>query len=188
MAQAPGASREIIGAAVAAAAQGLAAGKPAPVQDEMFAAPAIPAPGQRLEGQALADEQERRRKAGRPPGSQNKATKQLREWLLRGGVLPQKWMMDFLLVEPEQLAQRLKCTVLEAFDRQVSLADKLAVYMMPRMAPTDDAGKAVPVFEFHLGSSGGAGDVPPWELDARKRALADGLKPAIEATAIEVEP
>ena len=87
MAQTLPASREIIGEAVAAAAQELASATAAPVQDEMFAPPAVPAPGARIEGAALEAEGERRRKGGRPPGAQNKSTRQLREWLLRGGVL-----------------------------------------------------------------------------------------------------
>ena len=187
MAQTLPASREIIGEAVAAAAQELASATAATVQDEMFAPPAVPAPGARIEGAALEAEGERRRKGGRPPGAQNKSTRQLREWLLRGGVLPQKWMMDFLLMEPEQLAARLKCTVLEAFDRQVAIADKLGRYVMAPMAPSDDKGNTVPIFEFHLGATAGAGaDVPPWELDARKRDLAAGLKPAIDGTAVEI--
>lgn len=176
------ASREIVGEAVAAAAQ--AVGAPVhEVQEEMFAPPLMPAKaGVALTPAEITAEGERRRKAGRPPGAQNKATKELREWLLRGGVLPQKWMADWLSVEPEQLAARLGCTVLEAFDRQARLADSLAPYVMSRMAPSDDKGQAVPIFNFQFGTGGPENDLPPWERNTM-RALADEASRIIDGEA-----
>lgn len=192
------AKREITGEAIALASEAISASRPAePVQEEMFQAPAVPAAteklpaGQSLSPHAVEAEAERRRKVGRPPGSQNKATKQLREWLLRGGVLPQKWAMDWLLMEPEQLAARLGMTVAEAFARQVTIAEGLYPYFMARMAPTDDKGNAVPFLSFSLGAPAldeAGRELPPWEVAARKRAMAETNVNQIDAEAEEVSP
>lgn len=189
------ASREIMSEAMANAAQAVAAPvAPAVQQDELFAVPISPrlrksADANALTPAAIEAEGERRRKAGRPPGAQNRSTVELRKFILAGGVLPQKWMMDWLLMEPEQLAARLGCTLVEAFDRLVALADKLAPYTMARMAPSDDKGNAVPFFEFHLGNSAGdQAKIAPWQLDERRRQIAAGLDRVIDGEVSEVAP
>ena len=167
-------------------------------QEELFHRPAVPetAPDGWNRGLAVPEaraDADRRTKAGRPPGRQNKSTRLLREWLLRGGVLPQRWMMDWLTIAPEELAARLKCSVADAWDRQAKLAEKLNPYFMAAMAATDDKGNAVPVFAFYSGGhrdgpGGSAPDAatPPWE---RERKRIDDLKRAIdEGRLIDAEP
>lgn len=160
------ASREIVGAAVAEVAQAIAPA-PEPVQDALFALPAIPAANGRLDGAALTAEGERQRKAGRPPGAQNKSTIELRKWLLANGIVPQQWQMRWLLLEPEEMARRLQITLSEAWDRQAALARELAPYLMSRMAPSDDKGNAVPMLAFNINGTGAPGERAPWEIEAQ---------------------
>lgn len=120
---------------------------------------------QRFDGAGLAAEVERTAKAGRPPGAQNLSTRELRAWVVRllGGT-PQERLARWCMLEPEELARKLGCSVVEAFDRQIAILKELQPYFMARMAPVDDQGKAVPLINVQLGSSqlGGAGG-KPWD-------------------------
>lgn len=152
----------VVAELVQAVAGDVAAAKAEPEQLAMFEAPA----GELLiagSNAAIAEER-RMRGAGRPPGAQNKATRELREWLLAKGIVPQHWQMKWLMLEPEALAARLRCTVAEAFDRQAALARELGPYLMAKMAPTDAAGNAVPGVVLSIGgepvNQDGSGAVP----------------------------
>ena len=180
----PEPARELTAAVLDVLADGMRPDAPAPVQEEMFARPAVPAAGsEQLSIAAAASDAETRRKAGRPPGSPNRSNVQMRQYLLNNGVNPHKWMMDWLILAPEELAQRLGCKVVEAFDRQALLADRLKKAFMPDLAPTDEAGKAAPVLNFTIGGVAATANKPPWEIDMEARAAA-GL---IDAEAQEVD-
>jgi len=70
---------------------------------------------------------------------------------------------------PEEMARRLDCKVVEAFDRQVAIWDKLAPYVAAKLAPTDEKGNAVPGLVISIGDQAinagigvSAGGSPPW--------------------------
>jgi hypothetical protein len=176
-------ARGIVAAALPAIGEALKANE-APVQENLFDIPATPVlfpdnvptvahhafPNSvPLTSEEIAADTEQRRKGGRPPGAQNIATRQIREYLLKKGVVPQKWMMDWLLVSPEELAARLRCSIGEAFDKQVSLAKELGRYIMAPMATVDDKGNAVPTLAMVFGNQiltpgdNTAGISPPWQ-------------------------
>lgn len=179
----PEPARELTAAVLDVLADGMRPDAAAPVQEEMFARPVVPKAGGRLSLEEAARDAETRRKAGRPPGSQNRSNVQMREYLLRHGVNPHKWMMDWLLLSPEELAQRLQITIVEAWDRQALLVDRIKKAFMPDLAPTDEAGKAAPVLNFNIGGVAATANKPPWEIDMEARAAA-GL---IEGEAQEID-
>lgn len=179
----PEPARELTATVLETVAEGIAAAMPSPAeQDDMFGRPAVPQGAVKLTLAEAAADAETRRKAGRPPGSQNKANVQMREYLLRAGVNPHKWMMDWLLLAPEELAKRLGCTVVEAFDRQALLAERLKKAFMPDLAPTDETGKAVPLLQFNINGQNASAGRPPWEIDMEQRAAAA----LVDGEAIEV--
>lgn len=115
--------------------------------------------------QLVAERGERERKAGRPKGAGNLSTAEWRKFLLSQGRSPLVFMMGWLMLSPEEMAQRLGITTAEAFDRQAAMADRLAPYIHSKMAMTDEAGKTVPNLALFIGgevanASGAA--VPPW--------------------------
>lgn len=131
-------------------------------------------PPTRFEGSAADEQRAKLEKAhagrggGRPLGAQNRVTVQFRKWLLSTGEDPLESMMRWSMHTPETLAKELGCTIAEAFDRLMSLKDKLAVYLHPRMAPVNDQGQAVPMFQMVFGSGSGVvvrTDQPPWLSD-----------------------
>lgn len=112
----------------------------------------------------LAQEVERSAKAGRPKGAQNLATRELKDWIVRllGGT-PQERMARWAMLEPEELARRLNCTVAAAFDRQQAILRELAPYFMARMQPVDDQGRTVPLVALSIGGQvGQANGAQPW--------------------------
>ncbi len=185
-------SRGVVAEAVNEAAQIVAARATPEVQDDLFV-PAIPDKRLRqhtvkgllvttggLSDAEIAAEGQRQRKAGRPAGSQNRSTRELREFLLKTGIVPQQWQMRWLLVEPEDLAKRLGITVAEAFSHQARIAADLAPYMMARMAPTDDKGNAVPFMALLSGqtvimpgSTVPANAPKPWEYPGADNDVID---------------
>lgn len=133
----------------------------------------------------IAMDGEARRRAGRPRGATSRSTRQLREWLLRGGVLPQKWMMDFALMDPEALAARANASLTWALEFQAKLMNDLAPYLMPKMASVDDDGRAVPMMGMLVnnaivmpGEALPAGVRPPWETRQPPPALNHQPAPA----------
>ena len=156
-------ARTIAGAAVAAAAGALDAEKRAAEGSQlaMFDLPS------RLEGADLAEQGvkvARARGPGRPPGAENRSTRELREYMLARGAHPLIELMRWSLHTPETLARELDCTRLEAFDRLTAIRRELAPYFVAKMAPTDEAGNVVPIFNLSIGGvAGGLGPgLPPW--------------------------
>lgn len=159
---------------VSGAVRAAMASAPAPAADaeqaELFALPMVRRAGEAEE--AFAERCERvasavRRGPGRPPGAKNASTAEWRDWALRitGGKHPVVEMMRFMAMGPVGLAEELGCTRAEGFDRWLRLAGELAPYFLPKMAPTDERGNAVPTFQmvFSDGSPLGGSKVPPWE-------------------------
>lgn len=132
----------------------------------------------------LAAEVARTGKGGRPKGAQNLATRELKQWIvhLLGGT-PQEQMARWAMLQPEELAKRLGCTVAEAFDRQQKIRMELAPYFMARMQPVDDQGRPVPFVALAIGGQvGNANGGAPWA------AWFNGQTPeTIEGTAEEAE-
>lgn len=168
--------------AVAGASQALAE-RPVESQDDLFNVPAMPHVPRRegyavkdgyvpaeggLEPRELEAEAERQRKAGRPKGAQNRSTRELKEFLLKTGVVPQTFMHKWLNIEPEQLAKRLGCTVFEAFNKQIDIARELGEYIIPKMARTDGQGNAVPLMGLFVNGA---------IIDPQTAQPASGLKP-----------
>ena len=116
-------------------------------------------------------------KGGRPKGAQNLATRELREYLLKRGILPQQALMQWFLLGPEGLAKALTCSKAEAFDRWARLAEGLGKYFMAPMTPVDAEGKPAPSFAVFIGGRTGvvgpAGEtLPPWAyLDQQNQEL-----------------
>lgn len=139
--------------------------EPPAEQLDLLAASQRPA-AERLswDGEKLAAEVARTGKAGRPKGAQNLATRELKQWIvhLLGGT-PQEAMARWAMLQPEELAKRLGCTVAEAFDRQQKIRMELAPYFMARMQPVDDQGRPVPFVALAIGNQvGNANGAAPW--------------------------
>ena len=104
------------------------------------------------------------RKRGRPPGSQNHTSLQLRalvEGASGGNLMLQS--ARWLGLEPEEMAHRLGISKAEAFDRQEAIRERLRPYLYGRLAPVDEKGKAVtPIAMFIGGQTARADELPPW--------------------------
>lgn len=105
---------------------------------------------------------------GRPPGAQNIATRQFREYMLSRYGHPLEWLARWAMHTPESLAKELSCSTLDAFDRLRMMRTELAPYFAAKMQPVDDNGQAVPLFNLVIGGQNanlGAGGVAPWMTD-----------------------
>lgn len=160
--------QSIVGEAIAAAAGDLA--KADGDQLPLFEVPTRAGDGEadallraRI-GAAVARAEGERRGPGRPKGSGNRATVELRQFLLARGRHPLEAMMRWSMHTPDSLALELGCSKLEAFDRLVGLQKELAPYFAAKVQPTDEEGRPVPMMNFVIGGrTVGAGDRPPWE-------------------------
>lgn len=159
-------ARGVIREALAGAAAQLAQREGA--QAALFAdgEASLPAGGYVAPGEAAANGA-RERKAGRPPGSTNLATRELRKAMHAVGLDSVWTMARWALLTPEELAARLGCTRLEAFDRLRALWAEIAPYQHARLAPTDGAGNVAPMMVMAIGGTiaDPAQHRPPWEHD-----------------------
>jgi hypothetical protein len=120
----------------------------------------------RFVDERAAQQAERTRRPGRPPGATNVATRQMREYLLKRGVNPLEQLMRWAVHTPESLSKELDCTLVEAFREWKALQFGLAEYLFGKAVATDDEGRAVPLFQMFLGGHAaaiGPGARPPWE-------------------------
>ena len=146
-----------------------AAGAPAPAAEQLdFLAP-VAERLDRADADAIAANATEERKRGRPKGAENLSSRQLREMLIRAGGHPLIHLARWATMTPEEMARRLGCKVVEAFDRQVAIWDKLAPYVAAKLAPTDEKGNAVPGLVISIGDQAinagigvSAGGSPPW--------------------------
>ena len=158
--------RGVVREALAGAAQAIEAGRGeqlALIDDPEAALPA----GRRIETEDAAANGARERKAGRPPGSTALWTRELRK-AMHGAGLDAVWeMARWALLSPEELAARLGCTRLEAFDRRTALLREIAPYQHARLAPTDGAGNVAPMMLMAIGGriADPAVHRPPWQHD-----------------------
>jgi len=107
--------------------------------------------------------EERRR--GRPKGAENLASRQVREMVFRECGIPLLELARWASLTPEELALRLGCTKLEAFDRKKAMLAELASFTQPRLAPTDDKGRAVVPMVMAVDNrvvNGAEASEPPW--------------------------
>jgi hypothetical protein len=138
-----------------------------------------------IDPEAIAANAADERKRGRPKGAENLSSRQLREMLVRAGGHPLIHLARWATMTPEEMARRLDCKVVEAFDRQVAIWDKLAPYVAAKLAPTDEKGNAVPGLVISIGDQAinaglgvSAGASPPWLAayrDAEGRII-DGVE------------
>jgi len=146
-----------------------AAGAAAPAAEQLdFLAPVAERISS-IDPEAIAANAADERKRGRPKGAENLSSRQLREMLVRAGGHPLIHLARWATMTPEEMARRLDCKVVEAFDRQVAIWDKLAPYVAAKLAPTDEKGNAVPGLVISIGDQAinagigvSAGGSPPW--------------------------
>ncbi|KPG01798.1 hypothetical protein IP86_03030 [Rhodopseudomonas sp. AAP120] len=113
---------------------------------------------------------------GRPPGAQNKTTREMLDFVRKTIGDPLLESARWLLHTPESLAAELGCDVAEAFDRLEKIRSDLRPYFYAKQAPVDAQGKPVPGLTMMFSGQGGpqiAADGtprPPWlylqDLDA----------------------
>jgi hypothetical protein len=120
-----------------------------------------------------AAEQERvetavkRDRAGRPPGAQNKATREMLDFVRKMCGDPLERRFRYAMHTPESLSIELGCTKLEAFDRLDRMWSELSRLFYAPLAPVDGQGNAVvPRLTMLFGGQNAAaadGSVePPW--------------------------
>jgi hypothetical protein len=83
-------------------------------------------------------------KAGRPPGAQNKTTREMLDFIRKTLGDPMLESARWAMHTPESLALVLGCSKAEAFDRIEKLRADLRPYFYAKQAPVDSDGKAVP--------------------------------------------
>lgn len=151
---------------IALALAGEVAAEKAKAEGEQLGFFAPPIADEAKRNRIVAEAEARERKAGRPKGAQNLSTRQLREYVLSHGKNPAIWKISWLTMTVEQLAEYLGCKRLEAFDRQLAIANTLQGIVLPNLAATDENGNAVPMINMNFGGSVSPGvgpDRPPWE-------------------------
>lgn len=124
-------------------------------------------------GAAHARQVERveRARKGRPPGSENRNTKEMKEFFYRLFGDPLMESARWTLHTPESLALELGCTKGEAFDRLERIRADLRRFFYAPLAAVDDKGNAVAP-QFTMIAAPGAqvavavGGRLPWETPA----------------------
>ena len=127
-----------------------------------------------------------KRGRGRPKGSRNLSTKQLRTLILSRHEHPLVALAETYSMPAEELAKRLECSVAAAFDRQLGAAKTVAEFIEPKLARvqvTDGEGEALPVMNIIVG--GHAGGALADELPAGAKLL--NSLPVIDGDASELE-
>lgn len=163
---------EVIAAAVGQAAESLGRDRADPEQLGLL-------PPTRFEGAAAADIRAKLEQAhsgrggGRPKGAENRLTAQFRKYLLAHGADPLLQLVRWGSHTPSTLALELGCTTAEAFDRLERVWSATAAYLHPRLAPVNDDGQAVPLFNMTIMANAAAGivasDREPWMGDPEVR-------------------
>lgn len=160
-------SAGLVAGVIDAAAADLAA-REAAAQLALFdEAEALLPAGRRLDVEEIGTVAVAERRAGRPKGAVNKGTRELRDYLGARGFDAVLEQVRWAFLSPEELAARLGCTREAAFDRKMTLLDRLAPYQHARLAPTDTGGNAVPLLAMTIGGRLATPDTarPPWQWD-----------------------
>ncbi len=154
------AKQQILGALISAAAA-------APTEQQLDLVPPS-------RGNMTDDEQQRFDKAvshgkvGRPPGAQNKTTRDMLDFIRKTLGDPMLESARWAMHTPDSLAIVLGCSKAEAFDRIEKLRADLRPYFYAKQAPVDTDGKPVPglTVEFHGHGAARVGadgqELPPW--------------------------
>lgn len=101
-------------------------------------------------------------RAGRPPGAENKMTREVKDFVRQVMGDPVIERARWLLHTPESLAAVLGCTRLEAFDRLDRIRAELSRLWYAPAAPVGEDGRPVPVLSLVVaGQVVGAADAPP---------------------------
>jgi hypothetical protein len=127
----------------AAIAEVIAAAAPAPAaieQLELMPAMRPSLTDSQVERVETAIKADRR---GRPPGAQNKATREMLEFVRKLCGDPLERRFRYAMHTPETLAIELGCTKLEAFDRLDRMWSELARYFYAQLGQVDASGNAV---------------------------------------------
>jgi len=163
-----------------------AAGAAAPAAEQLdFLAPVAERISS-IDPEAIAANAADERKRGRPKGAENLSSRQLREMLVRAGGHPLIHLARWATLTPEELAKRLGCSVVEAFDRQVAIWDKLAPYVAAKLAPTDEKGNAVPglvISRWHRSGRWIMSRI--WKQDQRVAKAPTGVAPTCRRTSAQ---
>lgn len=107
-------------------------------------------------------------KVGRPPGAQNKTTRDMLDFIRKTLGDPMLESARWAMHTPESLSLVLSCSKAEAFDRIERLRADLRPYFYAKQAPVDTDGKPVPGLTMtvvgQVGVTIGADgeELPPW--------------------------
>lgn len=107
-------------------------------------------------------------RAGRPPGAQNKTTRETLDFIRKTLGDPMIESARWAMHTPDSLAIVLGCSKAEAFDRLEKLRADLRPYFYAKQAPVDVDGKPVPGLTMQVigqvGVTVGADgeELPPW--------------------------
>lgn len=149
--------------AVAEAGQALAEARSETEGEQLELLPPLRAS---LSGRARdrAVEAVREHRRGRPSGSENKATQDVKVFVRRVFGDPLIEMARWAQHTPETLALELGCSKLEAYDRLMSLMRELRKMFYADAVPVDDDGRPVPHLIMQVGGVvvGAPGAPPPW--------------------------
>lgn len=119
-------------------------------------------------------------RVGRPPGAQNKTTREMLDFIRKTLGDPMLESARWAMHTPDSLAIVLGCSKAEAFDRLEKLRADLRPYFYAKQAPVDTDGRAVPglTVEFH-GHGGRVGadgqELPPWLRETAQSEQNQGL-------------
>lgn len=93
-----------------------------------------------------------RRGPGRPPGSANRLTKDIRKLILAKHCHPLLALAEIYSMDVKELAAHLDCKPLDALNTQIRAAAELAPYLAAKQAAVDDSGNvALPVLQLNFG-------------------------------------
>lgn len=132
--------------------------------------------GEKAEEQRkIVSADQRARGAGRPPGAQNLATRDVKAFVRKLFGDPMIDSARWLMHTPQTMAKELGCTIAEAFDRQEAIRRDLRPYFYARLAPVGEDGQPVPFLQMILGGQGGeASTMPPWLMDPEVKGTIEG--------------
>lgn len=144
-----------VGAVVAEALKGEVVGAPAGENSGGGAQPGLPL----LDEVGGPDAAEtpvgallKRRGAGRPPGAQNRVTRDIRKLYLSLHKHPLLATGEIASMDVKVLAAYLDCKPLEAMQVQLRALAEIMPYLAAKQAAVDDSGNAVlPVFQLNFG-------------------------------------
>ncbi|GLI25635.1 hypothetical protein GGQ86_000378 [Xanthobacter flavus] len=93
-----------------------------------------------------------RRGPGRPPGSANRLTKDIRKLILAKHCHPLLALAEIYSMDAKELAKHLECKPIDALNTQIRAAAELAPYLAAKQAAVDDSGNvALPVLQLNFG-------------------------------------